>query len=304
MQEHGKNRPSPAPCTGSRGQPHVPGTWQPTGTGSCGQPHVPGTWQLSATRPRHVAAHRPKEPHPLTNGLRAAAAVRAHPVTWAASRGQATMCHYTPGRCQLQALLPSTLKAVGTLMFQQTATDGQSYMETWGVTEAEGGRLTGRVPGPAEPTTQARWRGPCVPSSAPLEGALRQIEGALCPQLSPNRRGPVSPAQPRWRGPCVHSSPPMERALCPQLTLGASRPHPPPLPLPALSRPFLLAASRQKKPPLTLPGTVFSRLLCLNLKSACSVFRPTWLRKSAWEMSRYEKETSDQAFTKSESLSQ
>ena len=141
MQEHGKNRPSPAPCTGSRGQPHVPGTWQPTGTGSrgqphvpgmwqpmgtgsrgqphipgtwqptgtgsCGQPHVPGTWQLSATRPRHVAAHRhsellsatrprhvaahrPKEPHPLTNGLRAAAAVRAHPVTWAASRGQAT----------------------------------------------------------------------------------------------------------------------------------------------------------------------------------------------------------------------
>ena len=224
MQEHGKNRPSPAPCTGSRGQPHVPGTWQPTGTGSrgqphvpgmwqpmgtgsrgqphipgtwqptgtgsCGQPHVPGTWQLSATRPRHVAAHRPKEPHPLTNGLRAAAAVRAHPVTWAASRGQATMCHYTPGRCQLQALLPSTLKAVGTLMFQQTATDGQSYMETWGVTEAEGGRLTGRVPGPAEPTTQARWRGPCVPSSAPMEGAL-------CPQLTTDGEGSVSAADSR-----------------------------------------------------------------------------------------------------------
>ena len=125
------------------------------------------------------------------------------------------------------------------------------------------------------------------------------MEGALCPQLSPlgggsasDRGGSVSPAQPRWRGPCVHSSPPMERALCPQPTLGTSRPHPPPLPLSALSRPFLLAASCQKKPPLTLPGTVFSRLFCLNLKSACSVFRPIWLRKSAWEMSRYEKETS------------
>ena len=157
---------------------------------------------------------------------------------------------------------------------------------------------------------QPRWRGPCAQGSA-------LTEGALCPWLSPDGGGPVLKAQPRWRGPSVRISAPwrgpcvrvsapwrgpcvrvsalMEGALCPQPTLGASRLHPPLLPLPAPSSPFLLAASHRKKPPLTLPGTVFSQLLCLNLKSACSVFRHTWLTKSAWEMSRYEKNTSYQA---------
>lgn len=135
---------------------------------------APGMWQPSG----------PWRPHPLPRGLRAPAAVCVHSVTWAASGGQATTRHYTPGRCQLQALLPSVLKAVGTLMFQQMATDGQSYTETWGVTEAEGGRLTGRVLGPTEPETQPRWKGLCVHSPAPMEGAL-------CLQLSPLGGGPV-----------------------------------------------------------------------------------------------------------------
>ena len=165
MQECRERARPPHPPRAAALSHMAPGTWQPS-----------GPWRL----------------HPLPRGLRAAAAVCVHSVTWAAGRGQATTCHYSPGRCQLQALLPRVLSAVGTLMFQQMAADGQSYTETWGVTEAEGGRLKGRVLGPAEPATQPRWRGLCVHSSAPLEGALCPIEGILCPQLSTDGEGSVS----------------------------------------------------------------------------------------------------------------
>lgn len=210
-------------------------------------------------------------PHPLPRGLRAPAAVCVHSVTWAASGESGRHASLHSREVPAPSPAAQRAEAVGTLMFQQMATDGQSYTSL-GVTEAEGGRLTGRVLGPTEPRL-SRWKGLCLSTA--------QLNGGLCVYSSAPLEGPVPD-----RGLCVHSSGLMEGALCPQLStdgegsvsLADSQRLTPCAPPPCLflpSGPSWWLLPRQKKPPLTLPGTVSSRLLCLNLKSACSVFRPT-----------------------------